>query len=100
RDEVQRGKAAHDVESTVVEGQADRVGAHVYRPRTAIVADGTLHHRDRIVQPDDEPVTAELVGEETGEIAWAAGHVEDALVAAQMQCVGCLLTLGVDRDPV
>jgi hypothetical protein len=66
----------------------------------AVVADGALHHRQRIVQPDDQPVASELSREEAGEIPRTACHVEHTLLAAEMQGGGGSFTLGGHREPV
>jgi hypothetical protein len=100
RHEVQGGEAAHDVECAVIEGQAESVSAHVDRTVAAIVADGALHHRHRIVQPDDESIPNELVGEEAGEVARTARDIEHPLPPAQMQCRSGSFTLRRDGHPV
>jgi hypothetical protein len=88
RYEMQHGKAAHHVEGAVVEGEVERVTAHVDGTVAAVVADGTLHHRYRVVQPDDEPVLGEQAREEAGEVSRTARDVEHPLPAAEMQCSG------------
>src|SRR3954469_5177703 len=98
--EVERGDAAHRVEFAVVEGNVERVSAHVDRAGVGVVAGRALYHRQRTVQPDDEPVASELSREKAGEIARPASHVEHTLLAAQMQGGGGCFALGGYRDPV